>query len=98
MGLDQETPGAVLICVENRRLENPDDHAISAWGKVKSGWKAGRTVRSVDDASMEGPVALAAKAEEAGLFENMADFDDHFEDVSLDPRNLDVTQALLELS
>ena len=47
---------------------------------------------------MENPIALAAAAVEACLFEGFVDFDDHFEDVANDPRNPGVNQALAALA
>lgn len=97
--LIKDVPGAALVQINNQRLQDPDDHALEALGYTKNGWKAQLAISSAHGGeSLKSALELAENAITYEMYDNLADFDEHFEDVSRDPHNTQLTADLSRLS
>lgn len=81
--------GACVLQVVNARLEAPSDHALSGFGKLKGkGWSRELRVQ-LDDPNT---LSVFAQAIEGRVAEKLVDFDDHFESVANDWRNVHINE------
>mmetsp|Transcript_13037 Transcript_13037/g.16717 ORF Transcript_13037/g.16717 Transcript_13037/m.16717 type:complete len:88 (+) Transcript_13037:266-529(+) len=86
-------PGAVLVTVNTRRIEDRTDHALQVWGKDKKKKWGHNILADVGDEQISAFNECLSRQ----LQHEVYDMDDHFDDVSLNWQNTHIDSVIESL-